>query len=67
MLTLGFAEELDSILEAIPSKRQNLLFSYELTGTPPPKIKGSAPIKGKKKSKKDKLREQKAREEARQK
>ena len=37
---------------------------YELTGTPPPKTKGSAPIKGKKKSKKDKLREQKAREEA---
>jgi len=27
MLNLGFAEELDSILEAIPSKRQNLLFS----------------------------------------
>ena len=40
---------------------------YELTGTPPPKTKGSAPIKGKKKSKKDKLREQKAREEAGQK
>ncbi|HIP52153.1 MAG TPA: DEAD/DEAH box helicase [Campylobacterales bacterium] len=27
MLNLGFAEELDAILEAIPSKRQNLLFS----------------------------------------
>ena len=27
MLNLGFAEELDFILEAIPSKRQNLLFS----------------------------------------
>ena len=27
MLNLGFAEELDTILEAIPSKRQNLLFS----------------------------------------
>ena len=27
MLNLGFAEELDSILEAIPEKRQNLLFS----------------------------------------
>ena len=27
MLNLGFAEELDSILEAIPAKRQNLLFS----------------------------------------
>jgi len=27
MLNLGFSEELDSILEAIPSKRQNLLFS----------------------------------------
>jgi len=27
MLNLGFAEELDAILEAIPAKRQNLLFS----------------------------------------
>jgi superfamily II DNA/RNA helicase len=27
MLNLGFSEELDAILEAIPSKRQNLLFS----------------------------------------
>ena len=27
MLTLGFAEELDLILEAIPAERQNLLFS----------------------------------------
>ena len=27
MLNLGFTEELDAILEAIPSKRQNLLFS----------------------------------------
>ena len=27
MLNLGFAEELDAILEAIPTKRQNLLFS----------------------------------------
>ena len=27
MLNLGFAEELDAILEAIPKKRQNLLFS----------------------------------------
>ncbi|OHD97595.1 MAG: DEAD/DEAH box helicase [Sulfurimonas sp. RIFCSPLOWO2_12_36_12] len=27
MLNLGFAEELDAILEAIPQKRQNLLFS----------------------------------------
>ena len=27
MLTLGFAQELDSVLEAIPAKRQNLLFS----------------------------------------
>ncbi len=27
MLNLGFAEELESILEAIPSERQNLLFS----------------------------------------
>ncbi|CAA6800777.1 MAG: ATP-dependent RNA helicase RhlE [uncultured Sulfurovum sp.] len=27
MLNLGFAEELDEILKAIPSKRQNLLFS----------------------------------------
>lgn len=34
MLDLGFAEELDSILEAIPTKRQNLLFS----ATYPPKM-----------------------------
>ena len=27
MLNLGFAEELDQILEVIPEKRQNLLFS----------------------------------------
>ncbi len=31
--------------------------AYELTGEAPKKVKGSAPIKGKKKSKKDKLRE----------
>lgn len=34
MLDLGFAEELDLILEAIPDKRQNLLFS----ATYPPKM-----------------------------
>ena len=27
MLNLGFSEELDQILEVIPEKRQNLLFS----------------------------------------
>ncbi len=31
---------------------------FELSGTPPPKIKGPEPVKGKGKSKKDKLREQ---------
>ena len=31
---------------------------FELTGTVPTKVKGQAPVKGKKKSKKDKLREQ---------
>jgi superfamily II DNA/RNA helicase len=35
---------------------------YELTGEAPKKVKGTAPVKGKKKSKKDKLRELKARE-----
>ncbi|NOQ30755.1 MAG: DEAD/DEAH box helicase [Helicobacteraceae bacterium] len=35
MLDLGFAEELDSILKEIPTKRQNLLFS----ATYPPKMK----------------------------
>jgi hypothetical protein len=30
---------------------------YELTGDAPKKVRGAAPIKGKKKSKKDKLRE----------
>ena len=34
MLDLGFSEELDSILEILPSKRQNLLFS----ATYPPKM-----------------------------
>ena len=37
---------------------------FELTGEAPQKVKGPAPVKGKKKSKKDKLREQKALEEA---
>jgi superfamily II DNA/RNA helicase len=36
---------------------------YELTGESPKKIKGSAPVKGKRKSKKDKLRELKTKEE----
>jgi superfamily II DNA/RNA helicase len=37
---------------------------FELSGEIPKKVKGSAPVKGKKKSKKDKLREQKALEDA---
>jgi superfamily II DNA/RNA helicase len=37
---------------------------YELKGEAPKKEKGPAPVKGKKKSKKDKLREAKAKEEA---
>lgn len=37
---------------------------YELTGTPPPKTKGPEPVKGKGKSKKDKAREQAARDAA---
>jgi superfamily II DNA/RNA helicase len=37
---------------------------YELTGETPKKVKGPAPVKGKKKSKKDKLRERKAKEDA---
>jgi ATP-dependent RNA helicase RhlE len=36
---------------------------FELLGEAPKKVKGPAPVKGKKKSKKDKLREQKALEE----
>ena len=35
---------------------------FELTGETPQKVKGPAPVKGKKKSKKDKLREQMAKE-----
>jgi len=35
---------------------------YELTGEAPQKVKGNPPVKGKKKSKKDKLRELKKRE-----
>ncbi|MGA9045145.1 DEAD/DEAH box helicase [Sulfuricurvum sp.] len=38
MLDLGFVEELDLILEAIPAKRQNLLFS----ATYPPKMEAIA-------------------------
>lgn len=38
MLDLGFSEELELILEAIPSKRQNLLFS----ATYPPKMEAIA-------------------------
>lgn len=37
---------------------------FELVGEAPQKVKGPAPVKGKKKSKKDKLREKKALEEA---
>lgn len=37
---------------------------FELTGDAPRRVKGPAPVKGKKKSKKDKLRELKAKEEA---
>lgn len=40
------------------------LEQFKLTGDAPQKIKGPAPVKGKKKSKKDKLREAKAKEEA---
>jgi superfamily II DNA/RNA helicase len=40
---------------------------FELTGDAPQRVKGPAPVKGKKKSKKDKLREAKAREEAKEK
>ncbi|MCK5853618.1 MAG: DEAD/DEAH box helicase [Sulfurovaceae bacterium] len=45
----------------IKLKREQIK-GYELTGDAPLNIKGSAPIKGKKKSKKDKLRELKAKE-----
>jgi len=37
---------------------------FKLTGEAPQKVKGPAPVKGKKKSKKDKLREARAKEEA---
>jgi superfamily II DNA/RNA helicase len=43
----------------IKLKREQIK-GYELTGEAPKKVKGSAPVKGKKKSKKDKLREAKA-------
>ena len=39
---------------------------FELTGEAPKKVKGPAPVKGKKKSKKDKLREKQAQEAAQQ-
>ncbi len=40
------------------------LEQFKLTGEAPKKMKGPAPVKGKKKSKKDKLREARAKEEA---
>ncbi len=40
------------------------IVGFELTGDAPQKVKGPQPVKGKKKSKKDKLREQKALEES---
>jgi len=36
---------------------------FELTGNTPARVRGKAPVKGKRKSKKDKLREQRARDE----
>jgi superfamily II DNA/RNA helicase len=47
----------------IKLKREQIK-GYELTGEAPKRVKGSAPVKGKKKSKKDKLREAKARGES---
>ena len=46
------------------SLKRERLEGFELVGQAPKKSKGPAPVKGKKKSKKDKLREQKALEEA---
>lgn len=45
------------------SLKRERLEGFELQGVAPQKQKGSAPIKGKKKSKKDKLREQNAKKE----
>lgn len=42
--------------------RREQIKGFELVGEAPKKTKGPAPVKGKKKSKKDKLREQKAKE-----
>lgn len=47
----------------IKLKRESIL-GFELTGDAPQKVKGPAPVKGKGKSKKDKLREKKALEES---
>jgi superfamily II DNA/RNA helicase len=47
----------------IKLKREQIK-GYELTGEAPKRVKGSPPIKGKRKSKKDKLREMKAKEES---
>lgn len=47
----------------IKLKREQIK-GYELTGEAPKKVKGSAPIKGKRKSKKDKLRELEAKKKA---
>ena len=45
----------------IKLEREQIL-GYELTGDAPMRQKGPAPVKGKKKSKKDKLREQAAKD-----
>jgi len=57
---IGFGErEHFSLIEkraSIKLPREQIV-GYELTGTPPPKVKGPEPVKGKGKSKKDKARE----------
>jgi superfamily II DNA/RNA helicase len=61
--------ETEAHLRLIEKKNQIVLnrdevAGFELSGEPLPKIKNAGPIKGKRKSKKDKLREQKAKADA---
>ncbi|WP_428026737.1 DEAD/DEAH box helicase [Arcobacter sp.] len=65
-ISISFISHEDKELFALIEKRSDInlkkeqIEGFELIGTPIKKQKGSAPIKGKRKSKKDKLREQQA-------
>jgi superfamily II DNA/RNA helicase len=67
-LAISFIDHEDQAHFKLIEKRSNIklereqMEGFELTGEAPQKVKGPAPVKGKGKSKKDKLREKAARE-----